>query len=52
MQLRSPIPIGIALRKGDPRIPKVEKAIQAMAADGTLQVILSRWDLLRFALKR
>ena len=52
VQLRSPIPIGIALRKGDPRIPKVEKAIQAIEADGTLQAILSRWNLLRFALKR
>ncbi len=52
VQLVGPIPIGIALRKGDPRIPKVEKAIQAMEADGTMQAILSRWNLLRFALKR
>lgn len=50
-QLRSAIPIGIALRKGDPRIPKVEAAIRAMEADGTMQTILSRWGLLRFALK-
>jgi polar amino acid transport system substrate-binding protein len=52
VQLRSPIPIGIALRQGDPRIPKVESAIQAMEADGTMQAILARWGLLRFALKR
>jgi ABC-type amino acid transport substrate-binding protein len=51
VQLRSPIPIGIALRKGDPRIPKVENAITAIEADGTMQAILSRWGLLRFALK-
>ena len=51
VQLRSPIPIGIALRKGDPRIPKVEQAIKAIEADGTMQAILSRWGLLRFALK-
>jgi ABC-type amino acid transport substrate-binding protein len=52
VQLVAPIPIGIALRKGDPRIPGVAKAIRAMGADGTMQAILSRWNLLRFALRR
>ena len=52
VQLRAAIPIGIALRKGDPRIPKVGRAIQDMEADGTMQAILSRWHLLRFALRR
>jgi polar amino acid transport system substrate-binding protein len=48
----APIPVGIALRKGDPLIPKVRKAVAAMYADGTMQRILKKWKMSGAALKR
>jgi polar amino acid transport system substrate-binding protein len=48
----APIPVGIALRKGDPLIPKVRKAVAAMYADGTMQRILKKWKMGAAALKK
>lgn len=48
----APSPIGVALRKGDPNIAKVRKAIKAMYADGTMLKILRRWKLEESALKK
>jgi polar amino acid transport system substrate-binding protein len=48
----NPIPVGIALRKGDAKIPKVKAAIAAMYRDGTMAKILARWRMDDFALKR
>ena len=48
----APIPVGIALRKGDPLIPKVRKAVAAMYADGTMQKILAKWKMSGTALKK
>jgi polar amino acid transport system substrate-binding protein len=45
------LPVGIALRKGDPRISRVRKAIAGMYADGTMKRILARWNMSAFALK-
>lgn len=47
----NPIPVGIALRKGDPNIAKVKKAVTAMYADGTMTKILAKWKMTDFALK-
>ncbi|MGZ4381298.1 MAG: ABC transporter substrate-binding protein [Gaiellaceae bacterium] len=48
----NPIPVGIALRKGDSRIPAVRKAIAGMYADGTMTKILKKWKMEAFALKK
>jgi polar amino acid transport system substrate-binding protein len=48
----APIPVGIALRKGDSLIPKVRKAVAAMYADGTMQRILKKWKMSAAALKK
>jgi ABC-type amino acid transport substrate-binding protein len=48
----NPQPVGIALRKGDPRLPRVRRAIAAMYADGTMKDILARWNMSAFALKK
>jgi polar amino acid transport system substrate-binding protein len=45
------LPVGIALRKGDERIPRIRQAISAMYADGTMKRILARWNMSAFALK-
>lgn len=47
----NPIPVGIAMRKGDARVPAVEKAITRMYADGTMTKILNKWKMGAFALK-
>ena len=47
----NPIPVGIALRRGDSRIPAVRKAIGGMYADGTMKKILAKWKMEAFALK-
>jgi len=47
----NPIPVGIAMRKGDSRIPAVRKAITGMYADGTMKKILNKWQMGAFALK-
>ena len=48
-ELVAPAPIGIALRIGDTRLTKVKKAISDMYTDGTMQTILAKWKLTRFA---
>ena len=47
----NPIPVGIAIRKGDPLVAKVQKAVAAMYADRTMKKILHRWQMDAFALK-
>ena len=47
----NPIPVGIAIRKGDPLKDAVQKAVTVMYADGTMKQILSRWKMADFALK-
>jgi polar amino acid transport system substrate-binding protein len=46
------LPVGIALRIGDPRIPRIRQAIGAMYGDGTMERILARWNMSAFALKK
>ena len=48
----NPIPVGMAIRKGDALIPKVRKAVTSMYADGTMKKILAKWQMGAFALKR
>ena len=48
----NPIPVGIAMRRGDSRIPAVRKAIAGMYADGTMKKILDKWKMEAFALKK
>jgi polar amino acid transport system substrate-binding protein len=47
----NPIPVGIAMRKNDPRVALVRKQIGAMYADGTMTKILKKWKMGAFALK-
>ncbi len=47
-----PILVGIALRKGDPLIAKVQKAVTGMYAGGTMSKILTKWKMTGFALKK
>lgn len=44
------IPVGIALRIGDPRLAGTKKAISDMYADGTMGMILAKWKLTQFAI--
>jgi polar amino acid transport system substrate-binding protein len=48
----NPIPVGIALRKGDPMIAKVRRTVDAMYANGTMKRILAKWKMVAFALKK
>jgi polar amino acid transport system substrate-binding protein len=41
----APIPIGIAIRKGDPLRAAVQKAIDTMYANGTIKRILAKWGM-------
>jgi len=41
----SPIPIGIAIRKGDPLIRATQKAIDALYANGTIKKIVAKWGM-------
>jgi polar amino acid transport system substrate-binding protein len=41
----SPIPIGIALRKGDPLEPKVRSAINTLYTNGTIKKIVAKWGM-------
>jgi polar amino acid transport system substrate-binding protein len=41
----NPIPIGIAVRKGDPLGPAIKRALTLMYADGTMQRIVSKWKM-------
>lgn len=47
----NPIPVGMAIRKGDPLIAKVQKQVTAMYADGKMASILAKWKMSAFALK-
>lgn len=41
----NPIPVGIAIRKGDELKATVSAAIDAMYADGTMKTILGNWEM-------
>jgi polar amino acid transport system substrate-binding protein len=41
----SPIPIGIAIRKGDPLKAAVQKAIDTLYASGTMEKIVGKWGM-------
>ena len=47
----NPIRVGMAIRKGDPLIAKVQKQVRAMYADGTMKSILAKWKMSAVALK-
>jgi len=49
----NPIPVGIAIRKSDTELQTaVQKAIDAMYADGRMKTILGKWQMSEFALKK
>jgi polar amino acid transport system substrate-binding protein len=48
----NPIPVGIAIRKGDALIPKIQKAVTAAYTDGTMKKILAKWQMGAFAYKK
>jgi polar amino acid transport system substrate-binding protein len=41
----NPIPIGIAVRKGDPLGPAIKKALDKLYADGTMKKIVAKWGM-------
>jgi len=41
----SPIPIGIAIRKGEPLKAAVQKALSQLYANGTMKKIVSKWGM-------
>lgn len=41
----NPIPIGIAIRKGDPLKPAVQKALAALYANGSVKKIVAKWGM-------
>jgi len=47
----NPIPVGMAIRKGDPLIGKVRLQVKAMYADRKMASILAKWKMSAFALK-
>lgn len=47
----NPIPVGMAIRKGDPLIGQVRKQVAAMYKDGKMATILAKWKMSAFALK-
>lgn len=49
----NPIPVGIALRKGDAELKgQIQRAIDGMYADGTMKRILVKWKMESFMLKK
>ena len=48
----NPIPVGIAIRKGDALIPKIRIAVNRAYADGTMKKILAKWQMGAFASKK
>jgi polar amino acid transport system substrate-binding protein len=46
-----PLPVGIAIRKGDPLKAATQRAVNALYADGTMKRILAKWKMSDFALK-
>jgi polar amino acid transport system substrate-binding protein len=49
-QLVPPIPVGVAVRPGDPLQAQIAQAIKSMYQDGTMGTILSKWGWTRYAL--
>src|SRR5215469_6414539 len=49
-QIVPPIPVGIALRPGDPLRAQVAQAIKSMYRDGMMGTILSKWGFTSYAL--
>ncbi len=49
-ELVKPIPIGIALRPGDSRIAKIQKAVNELYGDGAMGKILAKWNFTAYAL--
>lgn len=47
----NPIPVGIALRKGDALIAATRNAVNQLYANGTMKKILAKWQMSAFALK-
>jgi polar amino acid transport system substrate-binding protein len=45
-------PEGIATRIGDPLLPKINNAIQALYLNGKMKTILAKWQASQFALKQ
>jgi polar amino acid transport system substrate-binding protein len=41
----NPIPIGIAIRKGDPLKAATQKALNALYANGTMKKIVGKWGM-------
>ena len=48
-ELVPPIPVGIAVRPGDPLHAQIAQAIKSMYQDGTMGTILSKWNWTRYA---
>jgi polar amino acid transport system substrate-binding protein len=49
----NPIPVGIALRKDETELKAaLQKAVDALYADGTMKKILARWDMSAAAMKK
>jgi polar amino acid transport system substrate-binding protein len=49
-ELVKPIPVGIALRPGDSRIAKIQKAVNDLYGDGAMGQILAKWSFTRYAI--
>jgi len=49
----NPIPVGIAIRKDETELKAaLQKAVDALYADGTMKKILARWDMSAAAMKK
>ena len=48
----NPLPVGIAIRKGDPLKAATQKAVNALYANGTMKRILAKWKMSATALKK
>jgi len=48
-ELVPPIPVGIAVRPGDPLHGQIAQAIKSMYQDGAMGTILSKWNWTRYA---
>jgi polar amino acid transport system substrate-binding protein len=48
----NPIPVGIAMRKGDKLEGEIRKAVKALYANGTMKKILAKWKMTDFALQK
>jgi polar amino acid transport system substrate-binding protein len=47
----NPIPVGIAMRKGDPLVAATRKAVVLLYANGTMKKILAKWQMSAFGLR-